>query len=83
MAKMRSSVPILMYSISSSIGMWWNFGMYTWLTPISSERIAFRRLSSIVRPMLITSPVAFICVPSLFEAPANLSNGKRGIFVTT
>ena len=33
--------------------------------------------------MLITSPVAFICVESLLEAVANLSKGKRGIFVTT
>ena len=40
-------------------------------------------LSSAVRPMLMTSPVAFICVPSELFASANLSNGKRGIFVTT
>ena len=36
-----------------------------------------------VRPTAITSPVAFICVPSLWLAPANLSKGKRGILVTT
>jgi len=36
-----------------------------------------------VRPMDITSPVAFICVPSLFDASLNLSNGKRATLVTT
>lgn len=51
--------------------------------PVSSERTAFRRLSSIVRPTDITSPVAFIWVPSWFEASLNLSNGKRAILVTT
>ena len=38
--------------------------------------------SSNVRPMAITSPVAFICVPSLRLACTNLSNGQRGILLT-
>jgi hypothetical protein len=33
--------------------------------------------------MAITSPVAFICVPRLRSAAANLSKGHRGIFTTT
>lgn len=37
----------------------------------------------IVRPMLMTSPVAFICVFSVLFASENLSNGKRAILVTT
>ena len=57
--------------------------MCRWLTPISSERTAFKRLSSIVRPMAITSPVAFICVDRVLELPSSLSNGKRAILVTT
>lgn len=54
-----------------------------WQTPVSSDRTALSSDSSIVRPTAITSPVAFICVPSLFEASENLSKGKRAIFVTT
>lgn len=53
-----------------------------WQTPVSSERTALSSDSSIVRPMDITSPVAFICVPSLFDASENLSKGKRATFVT-
>ena len=60
-----------------------NFLWWMWQTPVSSDRTAFRSDSSIVRPTDMTSPVAFICVPSLFEASENLSNGKRAIFVTT
>ena len=33
--------------------------------------------------ILITSPVAFICVLNLFDAKVNLSNGNLAIFVTT
>ncbi|OPZ70198.1 MAG: hypothetical protein BWY81_00050 [Firmicutes bacterium ADurb.Bin467] len=82
-ANTRSSVPIDTYCRSAASGVLSNFGMCTWHTPISSERTAFNRLSSIVRPTDMTSPVAFICVDSLFDAVANLSNGKRAIFVTT
>ena len=53
-----------------------------WQTPVSSERTAFSRLSSIVRPTAITSPVAFIWVPSRLVASLNLSKGKRAILVT-
>ena len=81
--KICSLVPSLIKAMSLALEMSVNFSIYRWSTPISSDRTAFRRLSSIVRPMLMTSPVAFICVPSLFCAEVNLSNGKRGIFVTT
>ena len=60
-----------------------NLARWMWFLPSSSERIALRRLSYIVRPTLMVSPVAFICVESLFEASVNLSNGNRGILVTT
>ncbi len=50
-----------------------------WSAPISRERTAFRRDSSRVRPMAITSPVAFIWLPNLRLAEANLSKGQRGI----
>ena len=33
-----------------------------------------------VRPMAITSPTLFICVPSTGSAPGNFSNCQRGIF---
>ncbi len=51
--------------------------------PISSDRTAFCSDASNVRSMAITSPVAFICVPSERSPKGNLSNGHRGIFVTT
>ena len=51
--------------------------------PISSDLTAFIRLSSMVLPILITSPVAFIWVERVLFADENLSNGNRGIFVTT
>ena len=50
--------------------------------PNSSERTAFVSAPSKVRSMAITSPVAFICVPSWRSPSANLSNGQRGIFTT-
>ena len=50
---------------------------------ISSERSAFCRAASKERSIAMTSPVAFICVPSVRSAAANLSNGQRGIFTTT
>ena len=36
-----------------------------------------------VRPMAITSPTLFICVPSTGSAPGNFSNCQRGILTTT
>ena len=51
--------------------------------PISRERIAFCRLSFMVRPIAITSPTLFICVVSTLSALGNFSKVKRGIFVTT
>jgi len=82
-AKIRSSVPPLMYSRSSSDFQSSNFFMCRWYTPISSERMALSKLSSNVLPTLMTSPVAFICVPSFRDAPTNLSNGHFGNFTTT
>ena len=60
-----------------------NFLLCRCHTPVSRLRMAFSRLSSMVRPMLITSPVAFIWVERRLLAEANLSNGKRAILVTT
>ena len=60
-----------------------NFVRWMWFFPSSRDRMAFSRLSSMVRPMLMVSPVAFIWVPSTLEARVNLSKGNRGIFVTT
>jgi len=53
------------------------------VSPVSSPRSAFCRLSWKVRPIAITSPTDFIDVVSVCEAPGNFSNAKRGILVTT
>ena len=50
--------------------------------PISAPRTAFMRAISKLGAMAITSPVAFIWVPSFREASANLSKGHLGIFTT-
>ena len=50
--------------------------------PISAPRTAFMRAISKLGPMAMTSPVAFIWVPSFREASANLSKGHLGIFTT-
>ena len=50
--------------------------------PTSSERTAFCSAPSKERSIAITSPVAFICVPSVRSPNGNLSNGQRGIFTT-
>ena len=76
--KILSFVPVFISFIHTWTSSFSNFSMR-----VSRERIAFNRLSSKVLPTLITSPVAFICVPSFRFASVNLSNGKRGIFVTT
>ena len=60
-----------------------NLSMCRRLAPCSRLLTALRRLSSMVLPMLITSPVAFIWVLKLLFASVNLSNGKRGILDTT
>ena len=82
-ANILSFVPVFISSIHTWRSSFSNFFMCRWFTPVSKERTAFNRLSSNVLPTLITSPVAFICVPSFRFASVNLSNGKRGIFVTT
>ena len=51
--------------------------------PSSRERTAFCRASWKLRPMAMTSPTLFICVPSTFSAWGNFSKVKRGIFTTT
>ena len=51
--------------------------------PVSIERSAFCRLSANVRPIAIASPTDFIEVVSVWSAPGNFSNAKRGILVTT
>lgn len=79
----RSSVPssnIFYYILRCHITEFFQIHMIQ--SPFQATRTALRRLSSKVLPTLITSPVAFICVPSLLSASANLSNGKRGILVT-
>jgi len=50
---------------------------------VSRERTAFMNDSSMVRPIAMTSPVLFICVPIRVSTVRNLSKGQRGIFVTT
>ena len=52
-------------------------------SPISAPLTAFIMACSKLGAMLITSPVAFICVPSLREAFTNLSNGHLGSLTTT
>ena len=49
---------------------------------ISAPRTAFSRAISKLGAMAITSPVAFIWVPRVREASANLSKGHLGIFTT-
>ena len=49
---------------------------------ISSERTAFWNAASKVLSTAITSPVAFIWVPTLRSPAGNLSKGQRGIFTT-
>jgi hypothetical protein len=53
------------------------------VSPVSSERRAFCRLSANVRPIAIASPTDFIDVVSVGSAPGNFSKAKRGILVTT
>ena len=53
------------------------------VSPDSSPRSAFCRLSAKVRPIAITSPTDFIEVVSVRSAPGNFSKAKRGILVTT
>ena len=60
-----------------------NFSMCRQSFRSSRERMAFKKLSSKLRPTLMTSPVAFIWVESRFWASGNLSKGNRGILVTT
>ena len=51
--------------------------------PISSPRSPFCSASLKVRPMAITSPTDFICVPRVGLASRNFSKAQRGIFTTT
>ena len=82
MAKSRSSVA-WRSATSSSISLHtWQLRPRSPCAPTSRERIAFWRADSNVRPMAITSPVAFICVPTVRSAVTNLSKGQRGIFTT-
>ena len=50
--------------------------------PSSNDLTAFTKAASKLRSIAITSPVAFICVPSDLSPVSNLSNGQRGIFTT-
>jgi hypothetical protein len=50
---------------------------------VSSPRSPFWSASLKVRPMAITSPTDFICVPRVGLAPGNFSKAQRGIFTTT
>ncbi len=52
-------------------------------TPVSRPRSPFCSASLKVRPIAITSPTDFICVPSVGLASLNFSNAQRGIFTTT
>ena len=65
-------------SVSTIIFSWFRLS-----SPISQPRTAFISACSKLVPMAITSPVAFICVPSVRLAYTNLSNGHFGNFTTT
>ena len=82
-AKMPSSLNWPRYSSISPVGMLSNLARRKWQTPISRERTDLSKHSSRLAPMPMTSPVAFIWVPSTLGAVANLSKGKRGILATT
>ena len=79
-AKRRASVGSRNSRIRSSSDHW--FGSRP-TRSISRERIALRKDSSNVLPIAMTSPVLFIDVPIRRSTVGNLSNGHRGIFVTT
>ncbi len=49
----------------------------------SSDRIPFCSASLKVRPIAMTSPTDFICVPRVLSAPGNFSNCHFGILTTT
>ena len=51
--------------------------------PVSRLRMPLPSACLNVRPIAITSPTDFICVPSTGSAPGNFSNCQRGIFATT
>ena len=51
-------------------------------SPTSAPRTAFISAISKLGAMAMTSPVAFICVPSVRLASANLSKGHFGILTT-
>jgi len=53
------------------------------VSPVSSERSAFCRLSWNVRPIAMASPTDFIDVVRIGSVPGNFSNAKRGTLVTT
>ncbi len=48
----------------------------------SIERSAFCSASGKERPMAMASPTDFMCVVSVWSAPLNFSNAKRGTFTT-
>ena len=73
----RSSMSRRRVSTSPSAGRF-NVSM-----PISAPRTAFISAISNEGAMAMTSPVAFICVPSFRLALENLSNGQRGNLTTT
>ena len=58
-------------------------GAFSVSSPFSVPRTAFMRASSKLWPIAMTSPVAFICVPSFRELPANFSKGHFGNLQTT
>ena len=53
------------------------------VSPVSSERSAFCKLSLKVRPIAMASPTDFIEVVRTGVAPGNFSKANRGILVTT
>ncbi|OQB27862.1 MAG: hypothetical protein BWY13_00118 [Euryarchaeota archaeon ADurb.Bin190] len=83
MANILSSVGSAKRPRSSSSVHWEYLPEYPSSLSISRERMAFCMDSSRLLPMAITSPVDFMAVVRLLLARTNLSNGQRGIFVTT
>ena len=82
-AKSRLSSHLPTAARSSSSLLFANTGRSGVSAPISAPRIAFIRAAGNDGAIAITSPVAFICVPSVREEPWSLSNGHFGSLTTT
>ena len=76
---MRSGVGVISFWRMRSLSMTSDPGSFA----VSSDRTPFRKASLNVRPIAMTSPTDFICVPSVGSDSGNFSNAHFGIFTTT